>query len=76
VDNKQDPVMYRLKDLKGEIIRGEFYEEEMQLTKLKDFAVIDKILKTKKTKYLAYNYFMRPSPTTCPTPMRPCRISP
>ena len=50
VDNKQDPVMYRLKDLKGETITGKFYEAEMQLTKLKDFAIIDKILKTKKIK--------------------------
>ena len=50
VDDKQQPVMYELKDLLGEDIEGKFYNEELQKTSLKDFALIDKIIKTKQVK--------------------------
>ena len=50
VDKNDDPVMYQLEDLLGERIDGKFYEPELQKTKLKDYAIIEKIIKSKKTK--------------------------
>ena len=50
VDKNDDPVMYQLEDLLGESIDGKFYEPELQKTKLKDYAIIEKIIKNKKVK--------------------------
>jgi len=50
VDKNDDPVMYQLEDLLGQHIDGKFYEPELQKTKLKDYAIIEKIIKTKKIK--------------------------
>ena len=47
VDINQDPVMYQLEDLLGEIIDGKFYEAELQKTALKDYAMIEKVIKSK-----------------------------
>jgi len=47
VDNLH-PVLYELEDQLGEKIQGKFYEKELQKTNLQDYAVIDKIIKSKK----------------------------
>jgi len=47
VDERQDPVMYQLEDLLNEKIEGKFYEPELQKTNLKDYAKVEKVLKTK-----------------------------
>ena len=44
------PFMYSLQDLQGDEIVGKFYEQEIQSTNLKDFAVVEKIIKTKTEK--------------------------
>jgi hypothetical protein len=48
IDTSQRPYTYELEDLKNETIKGNFYTEELQKTDLKDFAVVEKVLKTKK----------------------------
>jgi uncharacterized protein YtpQ (UPF0354 family) len=50
--------MYALEDLKGDDIKGSFYEEELQQTNLKDFAVVERVLKTKKVKCVKM-YFVK-----------------
>ena len=40
--------MYSLEDLKGEKIEGKFYDQEMELTKVPNYKVFEKVLKTKK----------------------------
>ena len=49
---KSNPITYDLQDLKGEEIKGRFYEQEMQKTALKDFALVEKVLQTKGNKVL------------------------
>ena len=47
--NKSNVITYQLKDMNNEIIKGIFYEKELQLTKnISDEYIIEKILKTKK----------------------------
>lgn len=41
------PIVYVLKDSNGEIIKGTFYEQEMQKTKIPDYFRIDKVLGSK-----------------------------
>ena len=48
IDDSQYPYMYKLEDLNGEDVKGKFYEEELQKTDLKDFSVIEKIIRKKK----------------------------
>ena len=43
------PYTYRIKDTKDELIKGSFYEPELQATKQSSFRV-EKILKRRKTK--------------------------
>ena len=50
IDTNQRPFVYELDDLQGENVKGNFYEEELQKINLKDFAVVEKVLKTKKVK--------------------------
>jgi hypothetical protein len=50
VDTSRYPTMYQLEDLQGESIDGKFYEDEMQSTNLKDFALVEKILDRKTVK--------------------------
>ena len=46
--NKFNVIIYQLKDMNDEIIKGQFYEKELQLTKnTTGEYVIEKILKTK-----------------------------
>ena len=46
--NKSNVISYQLKDMNDEIIKGIFYEKELQLTKnIGDEYIIEKILKTK-----------------------------
>lgn len=45
-----NPVTYVLSDLNENIISGNFYEEEMQKTKLKDTYLVEKVLKKNKSK--------------------------
>ena len=46
--NKSNVITYQLKDMNDEIIKGIFYEKELQLTKnTSDEYIIEKILKTK-----------------------------
>ena len=49
--NKSNIITYQLKDMDDEIIRGQFYEKEIQLTKntIGEY-IIEKILKTNKDK--------------------------
>ena len=44
------PTLYYLKDQKGEELKGGFYYNELQKTDLKDFALIEKVLKKKGDK--------------------------
>lgn len=46
------PVTYLLKDNKGELLQGGFYGHEMQLSKVGDVYLIEKILKRKNDKVL------------------------
>lgn len=46
INRKYDPVMYELRDNKGEILRGKFYDQELQLV---DDSLIEKILQTRNT---------------------------
>ena len=39
--------MYQLEDLLSEKIAGKFYEPELQKTNLKDYAKVEKVIKTK-----------------------------
>ena len=57
---KDNPVRYKLKDVTGEIIEGSFYTEELQKTKLKNFWLIEKVLKkrTRKGKKELYVKFI------------------
>ena len=46
--NKTNVISYQLKDMNDEIIEGQFYEKELQLTKnITGEYIIEKILKTK-----------------------------
>ena len=46
--NKSNVITYQIKDMNDEIIKGIFYEKELQLTKnTSDVYIIEKILKTK-----------------------------
>ena len=46
--NKTNVISYQLKDMNDEIIKGQFYEKELQLTKnITGEYIIEKILKTK-----------------------------
>ena len=47
--NKSNVITYQLKDMNNEIIKGQFYEKELQLTKnTTGEYIIEKILKTNK----------------------------
>ena len=49
--NKSNVITYQLKDMNNEIIKGQFYEKELQLTKnTTGEYIIEKILKTNKNK--------------------------
>ena len=45
-----NPPTYGLEDYNGELIKGSFYTEELQKTKLRDVFLINEIIKTKKDK--------------------------
>ena len=46
--NKTNVISYQLKDMNDEIIKGQYYEKELQLTKnITGEYIIEKILKTK-----------------------------
>ena len=49
--NKSNVITYQLKDMNNEIIKGQFYEKELQLTKnIEGQYIIEKILKIKENK--------------------------
>ena len=51
--NKSNVITYKIKDLNDEIIKGIFYERELQKTKnTSDVYIIEKIIKKNKNKYL------------------------
>ena len=51
--NKSNVIAYKIKDLKGEIIDGIFYEKELQKTKnTSEEYIIEKIIRKNKNKYL------------------------
>ena len=51
--NKSNVITYQLKDMNDEIIKGQFYEKELQLTKnIIGEYIIEKILKTNKDKFM------------------------
>ncbi|GFV74583.1 putative uncharacterized transposon-derived protein F54H12.3 [Trichonephila clavipes] len=45
---RRNPTVYKVKDLTGEVIRGTFYEEELQKITDSGYYPIEKILKTRK----------------------------
>jgi len=47
VNTLQHPIMYQLEDLQKERIEGKFYEQEVQKTELKDYTMIEDIVKTR-----------------------------
>ena len=52
--NKSNVITYEIKDLNDEIIKGIFYEKELQKTKnTSEVYVIEKIIRRNKNKYLA-----------------------
>jgi hypothetical protein len=48
VDTSYSPVMYQLEDMAGEEITGKFYEQELTITKVPEFKLIESVLKRKK----------------------------
>ena len=50
------PVTYLLKDVKGNLIEGGFYNEELQKTALKDTYLVDKIIKRRGNQVLVKWY--------------------
>ena len=51
--NKSNVITYKIKDLNNEIIKGIFYEKELQKTKnTTEVYVIEKIIRKNKNKYL------------------------
>ena len=51
--NKSNVITYRIKDLNDEIIKGIFYEKELQKTKnTSEVYIIEKIIRKNKNKYL------------------------
>ena len=51
--NKSNVITYKIKDMNDEIIKGIFYEKELQKTKnISDTYVIEKIIRKYKNKYL------------------------
>ena len=51
--NKSNVITYKIKGLNGEIIKGIFYEKELQKTKnTSEVYVIEKIIRKNKNKYL------------------------
>ena len=50
--NKSNVIAYKIKDLNGEIIKGIFYEKELQKTKnTSEVYVVEKIIRKNKNKY-------------------------
>ena len=45
-----NPVTYKLKDYRNELLVGGFYEQELSKTETKDVYLIEKVLKTKGNK--------------------------
>ena len=51
--NKSNVITYKIKDLNDEIIKGQFYEKELQKTKNNsEIYIIEKIIQKNKNKYL------------------------
>ena len=51
--NKSNVITYKIKDLNDEIIKGIFYEKELQKTKnTSEVYIIEKIIRKKQNKYL------------------------
>ena len=51
--NRSNIITYKIKDLNGEIIKGIFYEKELQKTKnTSEVYIIEKIIRKNKNKYL------------------------
>ncbi|GFY50519.1 putative uncharacterized transposon-derived protein F54H12.3 [Trichonephila inaurata madagascariensis] len=45
---RRNPIVYKLKDLAGEVIRGTFYEQELQKVMHSGYYPIEKVLKTRE----------------------------
>jgi hypothetical protein len=56
IDKQQDPIMYQIEDQLKEKIEGKFYEPELQKTLLKDFSMIEKVIRTKTVKGVKMYY--------------------
>ena len=51
--NKSNVITYKIKDLNDEIIKGQFYEKELQKSKnTSQVYIIEKIVRKNKNKYL------------------------
>lgn len=57
--NQTDPTTYDIEDQKGDEVTGKFYEEELQKTDLKDFALVEKEIEKRgnkvKVKFKGYS---------------------
>ena len=64
--NKQNPVMYTVKDYEDEPVKGKFYQQEIQVVELPNVYRIQEILKTKgegkhKQYYVKWHGYSKPS---------------
>ena len=58
--NRSKVITYKIKDLNDEIIKGIFYEKELQKTKNTNEAyIIEKIIRRNKNKYFVQELFKR-----------------
>jgi len=66
IDNKQNPIMYTIKDVDDEIVQGKFYELELQVIDKPNVFRVQEILKTKgkgenKQYYVKWHGYKKPS---------------
>lgn len=48
--DSQEPIVYKLKDRKGEVLEGSFYEQELTKAKYPNVLLVENVLKEKKIK--------------------------
>ncbi|GFX38755.1 putative uncharacterized transposon-derived protein F54H12.3 [Trichonephila clavipes] len=60
---RRNPIVYKLKDLAGEVIRGTFYEQELQKVTHSGYYPIEKILKTREKNGNKTSHFTTQLPT-------------
>jgi hypothetical protein len=56
---KTDPVTYLLRDLTGEEVKGGFYEQELQGTRVPDLFLVEKVIRKRKAKDGKLEYYVK-----------------